>query len=93
MIWFGFRRGRLMASEPLQQRLVFFCTRTLEVHLIHLVRGGLVRKWRAKEHGHFVCPDFDVGELEDHFRLQRCHGSQERVGSLVARNVVAVEAF
>ena len=83
-----------MASEPLQQRLVFFCTRTLEVHVIHLVSRGLVRKWRAKEDGHFVCPaDFNVGELEDHFRLQRCHGSQERVGSLVACNVLAVEAF
>lgn len=84
----------MVASEPLQQRLVFFCTRTLEVHLIHLVRGGLVRKWRAKEDGHFVCPaDFDVGELEDHFRLQRCDRSEEGVGSLVPRDVLAVQAF
>ena len=94
VIWFEFRGCRLVTSEPLQQRLVFFWSRPLEVHLIDFMGAGLVGKWGTKDNCHLVCPaDFDVCHLEDHFWLQRCDSSQEGVHSLVPGDVLAVKAF
>lgn len=90
-IWLWFGRGRLMASEPLEKGLVIFRAWTLEVHVVHLVRCRLIRKWRLKQNGHLVCPaDFDVRKLEDHFGLKWCDCSEERMGCLVPCNILTV---
>ena len=54
IIWFGFATRCSVASEPLQERLVCFGCRTLQIHLVSSVCGGLTGEGGTKQEGHLI---------------------------------------
>ena len=89
-----FAADRRVASQPLQEGLLFLAAISLQILHVALVALLLTRMWRTELLGLVVGPrHLDVGQLEGHLWSQGTDAPQERIGGLEAIDVSAVQAL
>ena len=83
-----FAADRRVASQPLQEGLLFLAAISLQILHVALVALLLIRMWCTELLGLLVGPrHLDVGQLEGHLWSQGTDAPQEQIGGLEAVDV------